>query len=36
MGGEAVRVLHRKKIYYIFDQLGAEYKVAFKELHPAT
>ncbi len=26
----------RKKIYHIFEQVGAEYKVAFKELHPAT
>jgi hypothetical protein len=26
----------RKKIYYIFNQVGSEYKVAFKELHPST
>ena len=26
----------RKKIYYIFDQIGAEYRVSFKEMHPST
>lgn len=26
----------RKKIYHIFDQVGAEYKVSFKEMHPST
>ena len=26
----------RKKIYSIFDQIGAEYQVSFKELHPST
>ena len=26
----------RKKIYCIFGQIGAEYQVAFKELHPST
>lgn len=25
-----------KKIYHIFNQVGAEYQVAFKELHPST
>jgi transposase len=26
----------RKKIYHIFDQVGVEYKVAFKEMHSST
>ena len=26
----------RKKIYRIFELVGLEYKVAFKELHPST
>ena len=26
----------RRKIYYIFDHVGTEYQVTFKELHPST
>ena len=26
----------RKKIYYIFDQIGTEYQISFKEMHPST
>jgi hypothetical protein len=26
----------RQKIYYLFDQIGVEYRVAFKELHSST
>jgi hypothetical protein len=26
----------RKKIYYIFDHVGAEYQVSFKEMHHST
>jgi hypothetical protein len=27
---------YKKKIYHIFNQVGLEYQVAFKELHPST